>query len=159
MIHTVFDNYILNNIYYIRKELSEKDIGKLQEKALTILLDYNASIVDNIITTSHGLKQTENGYLLDYEMLIPVDCEIPDKNGFLFEQHRNLGCVVKLRYEGYLHNTEAFISEAVSFLAEKNISTMPPVYSSVTIHTPSKSHDISATVDFLIPIQYNCMRL
>lgn len=119
------------NVLIYRQWTEQDKIADVFSGFNTVIFKYEADKIGPLISTTHNIIEYDGHKLLDFEVIIPINKEIPSCGNYWFVKKWELHNVMTNSYKGDPARAEDSVKKLVNYLADKQITAKSSVYSAL----------------------------
>ncbi|MBR4344387.1 MAG: hypothetical protein IKP88_17080 [Lachnospiraceae bacterium] len=156
---TTEQNLQMKNVLSYRGNLNKEGLEAKRDEINALIKEFGAHAIHPAITTSHGIEQTDNGPIIDMEILVPLDRDVSTEvirkkaPGYRFKPVFQLVNAVRIHHTGGT-NIEDSIKELYKYISVRNMHPITTLYN-ITINDPEDPKDL--IVDLMMGIDPNIL--
>ncbi|MCR5206797.1 MAG: AraC family transcriptional regulator [Lachnospiraceae bacterium] len=157
---TTEQNLQMKNVLSYRGKVDQKLLMEKRKEIDDVMNRFGARPIHPAITSTFGIEKTENGPIMDLEILVPLDKDISHEiamaklPGYRFKPLFLLANAVRIRHEGSTETMENSIRELYKFIQVRNLKPITTGYS-IPMNDPDDPKDL--IIDFMVGVDPNIL--
>ena len=150
----------MKNVLSYRGKVDQKLLMEKRKEIDDVMNRFGARPIHPAITSTFGIEKTENGPIMDLEILVPLDKDISHEiamaklPGYRFKPLFLLANAVRIRHEGSTETMENSIRELYKFIQVRNLKPITTGYS-IPMNDPDDPKDL--IIDFMVGVDPNIL--
>ena len=150
----------MKNVLSFRGKLDQKGLNDKRQEMYDIIKQLGVHPIYPEITTNFGSEQTENGLLIDMEILIPLDKDIShevavmNKEGLRFKPKFQLVNAVCISHVGNKEKIEDCLKELNKYMKVRN---MRPITNQYSVPRKNPENPDEIIMDILVGVDPNIL--
>ena len=157
---TTEQNVEMRNVLSYRGKVDQKLLMEKRKEIDDIMKRFGVRPIHPAITTTFGIEKTENGPIMDMEILVPLDKDISHEiamakiPGYRFKPHFLLANAVRLRHTGDTDTIENSIRELYKFMQVRDLKPITTCYN-IPMNDPDDPKDL--IMDMMVGVDPNIL--
>jgi len=136
---------------YFRKKLHPQEMNTEMDNITDFLKENSINKHWSIVSSTLAAEQTPSGYVIDVEIICPIDGEFPSNEKYQYLEDVLIDNVVYARYEGQANLMQDAYTELSTYIKQNELTPVTAAYN-VTIKEPTPN-DTNCIVDIYIGMQ------
>lgn len=118
----------MKNVLSFRAKVTQQELTVKSKEIEILLQHHDAKRGAPAVTTTFEVEQDARGKVMDVEILIPLDKEIPVPDGYAWKPHFLLTNALMIRHIGNPSGLQNTINELNTYIAEHNLTPISTGY-------------------------------
>ena len=119
---------IMKNVLSVRKKLTQQQIQEKMMKMGKMFKELEVAPNGSVVTATYSIENTEQGQILDFEVLVPLNksIELPDE--FKLKPIFKLTNALCIRHEGKISEFESSVNRLVEYINKNKLQQVTSAY-------------------------------
>lgn len=143
----IFKNreYSADDILSFRGKVRQEEINNIMLQMNRVIEEANAKINGPAITAIHSIESNAGSQVCDFEVMIPLNTNIPSNDKFVFVEKFSLKNALMFRHIGNPENMNAEMQEFIKYINDNKFQPVTPFYN-ITVKAAKSPDDIDGMV-------------
>jgi len=135
----------LENVLSLRKKMTREEIQQEMRQIGIFMQQNNLKKNGPVVTTTFSIEQNKASPLLDMEILVPLDKDIPLPKQYQMKKLFHLKYAVYSRHEGNPQLLQNTLNNMVQYIQKNNLLQITPAYNA-TINEPKPGEELDKLI-------------
>lgn len=147
----------MRNVLSFRKKMTQQELSAKSQEIEKLLTDTGAKKVAPTVTTTFSVEQGVTGPVMDVEILLSIDKEIPLPDGYIWKSHFLLTNALMIKHVGNPGALQNTVNELNTYILEHQLVPISTGYN-VTVKEAKTPLEIDQMeVDIYVGISPNIL--